>query len=174
MYLPIEKQVNSGFERYSNFDSPCFGQQSNTHLSGPQKELLLWHRKLGISMLRIQEMMGEQKSKEPSIETLLIPPIIKPKFASTPNCVVSLCALYKLARTSKKSPGVIKHKLFVEKEDILSCNKYEYGYFFSTDQLVVGTPGQLDSGYGLVIGHTRIFGGHGDVGTSVVTGHMYL
>ena len=69
VYLPLEKEVNSEFERFSNLGSPCVGQDSNTNLSGPQKELLLWHWKLGISMFRIQEMMREQKLREPSGET---------------------------------------------------------------------------------------------------------
>jgi len=69
VYLPIEREVYSEFDRFSNLGSPCIGQDSNTNLSGPQKELILWHWKLGIRMFRIQEMMREQKLREPLGET---------------------------------------------------------------------------------------------------------
>ena len=41
---------------------PCVGVDENQNLSGPQKELLTWHWKLGIGMQRIQEMMRETKA----------------------------------------------------------------------------------------------------------------
>ncbi len=42
------------------------GAASNANLSGPQKELLLWHWKLGISMYCIQELMRPIKAHESS------------------------------------------------------------------------------------------------------------
>ena len=40
---------------------PCVGIDENQNLSGPQKELLTWHWKLGIGMQQIQEMMQKTK-----------------------------------------------------------------------------------------------------------------
>ena len=39
---------------------PCVGDSSNENLTSPQRELLLWHWKLGINMYRVQELMREQ------------------------------------------------------------------------------------------------------------------
>ncbi len=39
---------------------------ANANLSSAQKELLLWHWKLGISMQRVQELMCIVKVKEPN------------------------------------------------------------------------------------------------------------
>jgi hypothetical protein len=47
---------------WKDFIGPCVGTDGNANLSGPQKELLTWHWKLGISMQRIQEMMRENKA----------------------------------------------------------------------------------------------------------------
>ena len=38
---------------------PCVGDDASANLTGPQRELLLWHWKLGCSMQRIQQMMVE-------------------------------------------------------------------------------------------------------------------
>ncbi len=39
---------------------PCVGDSLNENLTSPQRELLLWHWKLGINMYRVQELMREQ------------------------------------------------------------------------------------------------------------------
>jgi hypothetical protein len=92
-------------------------------------------------MFRIQELMRPQKMEEPSGKETVLPAVIKPKFASTPNCVVPACASCQLARAKKRSPGVVKQKPVLDKEGILSHDKYLPGDFVSTDQFVVGTPG---------------------------------
>ncbi len=37
---------------------PCVGDNANANLSGPQRELILWHWKLGCSMKRVQQNDG--------------------------------------------------------------------------------------------------------------------
>jgi hypothetical protein len=39
---------------------PCVGDSSNSNLTSAQKELLLWHWKLGINMYRVQMLMRER------------------------------------------------------------------------------------------------------------------
>ncbi len=50
-------KLDHEFSTYSKICCPCIGTASNTNLTGPQKELLLWHWKLGSFMYPIQELM---------------------------------------------------------------------------------------------------------------------
>ena len=46
-----QQNIEQEFEQHhSHFCGACVGAPANQNLSGPQKELLLWHRKLGIGM----------------------------------------------------------------------------------------------------------------------------
>ena len=81
--LRICTQVGvTGHDHYTNFSGSCVGISNNDNLSTPQKELLKWHWKLGISMYRIQEMMRERHYEEPNGNKTILPAIIKPKYAS--------------------------------------------------------------------------------------------
>jgi hypothetical protein len=71
----------TGSKHYSHFCGPCVSTTENENLSAPQKELLKWHWKLGISMYHIQEMMCEQHYEEPNGNKPILPAIIKPKLA---------------------------------------------------------------------------------------------
>ena len=54
-----QMKIEHEFEHnYSNFCGTYVRAPENKNLSGPQKYLLLWHWKLGVSMYRIQEFMG--------------------------------------------------------------------------------------------------------------------
>jgi hypothetical protein len=64
---------------YLHFCAPCVGVPANKNLSGPQKELLKWHWKLGIGMYCIQSLMCERHYEEPDCKTTIVPVIIKPK-----------------------------------------------------------------------------------------------
>ena len=59
----------------------------------PQRELLLWHWKLGINMYRVQELMLETMFEEPLGKCTVFPSIIKPKFPSARNCVIPVSVL---------------------------------------------------------------------------------
>jgi hypothetical protein len=63
--------------------APCVGGPENENLSMPQKELLLWHWKLGIGMQRVQTMMRKRTFEDPFGRVQVHPPIIKTRFAST-------------------------------------------------------------------------------------------
>jgi hypothetical protein len=161
-YSPVAKEVSlveDEYEHYSKFCGPCVGHQDNDNLSGPQKELLLWHWRTGISMFRLQELMREQKMEEPSGRTSILPPVLKPTFKSTPNCVVPACASCQLARAKKRSPGVVRKKPVPEKEAALSRNKIQVGDMVSADQFSCTTPGRLPSGFGREEKHNRFHGG---------------
>jgi hypothetical protein len=175
-YIPSTQNdsdmIEEEFEHYSHFCGPCVGHADNDNLSGPQKELLLWHWKLGISMFRIQELMRPQKVEEPSGAESQMPPVIKPKFASTPNCVVPACTSCALSRSRKRSPGVVKQKVVDEKAGALSADKYVCGDCVSADQYVVRTPGRLESGYGREPSHLSYHGG--TIYTDAASGVIYV
>ena len=76
---------------------PCVGGTENENLLMPQKELLLWHWKLGIGMQRVQTMMRKRTFEDPFGRTQVHPPIIKTKFASTASCAIPKCQSCELA-----------------------------------------------------------------------------
>jgi hypothetical protein len=72
----------TGPKHYLHFCGLCVSTTENENLSAPQKELLKWHWKLGISIFCIQEMMREWYYEEPNGNKTILPAIIKPKLAS--------------------------------------------------------------------------------------------
>ncbi len=76
---------------------PCVGGLKNENLLLPQKELLLWHWKLGIGMQRLQAMMRNRIFEDPFGRSQCHPPIIKTKFASTSSCSIPKCQSCELA-----------------------------------------------------------------------------
>ena len=144
---------------WDNIICPCVGTEDNANLSGPQKELLTWHWKLGISMGQIQKMMRENKAVDDTGRETILPPVIPPKFASTPNCPIPKCHSCELARQKRHSPQVRKSTTIPEKEAVLSRDRYEAGDFVSADQFVVNTPGRLLSGFGCEDDRNKFHGG---------------
>jgi hypothetical protein len=77
----INKVVSSIFIQSEQTFFPCFpcvGNSENKNLTSPQRELLLWHWKLGINMYWVQELMRERRFEEPLGKHMVLPPIIKP------------------------------------------------------------------------------------------------
>ncbi len=120
---------------------PCVGGPENENLSMPQKELLLWHWKLGIGMQRVQSMMRKRTFEDPFGRIQVHPPIIKTRFASTASCTIPECQSCELARAHQRSPNVRRVQADQDAEGAISRNKLEVGDFVSTDQFVCCTPG---------------------------------
>ena len=155
-----EYSFNSHFNNIAEMRCcPCVGNEDNYNLTGPQRELLLWHWKLGISMHRIQQMMVEHASTDRNNDQVVMPQVITPKFKTTSSCQIPLCTSCELARAKKRNPEVIKQQAIKEKEGILAADKYEAGDFVSMDQFVVKTPGRLPTGYGREGQGNRFHGG---------------
>jgi hypothetical protein len=75
---------------------PCFlcvSDSENKNWSSSQRELLLWHWKLGINMYWVQELMREGTYEEPFSKRTILPPIIKLQFSSAWNCNIPVCHL---------------------------------------------------------------------------------
>ena len=158
----IDKVVSSIFTQSDQTFFPCFpciGDSENKNLTSPQRELLLWHWKLGINMYWVQELMRERTFKEPLGQRTILPPIIKPEFPSAWNCVIPACQSCLLARARKRTPYVKRSTAIPESEGALSHNRYEIGDFVSTDQFICRTHGQLPEGYGSESTDRRFQGG---------------
>ena len=144
----FEIMIKNKFEHYNQFCGLCVSASENQNLSNAQKELLSWHRKWGISMHRIQEMMKLQQFAEPNGTRYIMPPVISAKLATAATCAVPACESWLLGRVKKRSPGVSKVKYVPDKEGILALDKYEVGDFFSTDKFVIPTSGRIPTVYG--------------------------
>jgi hypothetical protein len=127
---------------------PCVGNSENKKLMSPQRELLLWHWKLGINMYQVQELMCKRMFEEPLGKRTVLPPIVKPKFPSARNCIIPVCQSCLLAHARKRTPNMKCSMVIPENEGALSHNRYEVGDFDSIDQFICKTPGCLPEGYG--------------------------
>jgi hypothetical protein len=137
----------------------CAGGLVNKNLTMAQKELLLWHWKVGMGMQRLQAMMRNRTFEDPFGRSQLHPPIIQAKFASTSSCAIPRCQSCELARARVRSPKVKKVQSNPASEGAISRNKLDVGDFVSTDQFVCRTPGRLPSGYGREGTKSRFNGG---------------
>ena len=82
------KTVCDEFDHYVGFCGPCVASADNVNLTATQKELLLWHWKLGVSMRRIQELMRPQRYKEPSGAHGVLEPVIIPRIPTASSCPI--------------------------------------------------------------------------------------
>jgi hypothetical protein len=144
----VEEMVpKNSRQRALNLVLQCVGSVENENLTAAQREILLWHWKLGIGMQRIQAMMRDQLFKDHLGHNQCHPPIIKAKFASTSSCKIPLCQSCLLARSRQRSPNVKRYQIYQDSEGAISRGKLEVGDFVSTDQFVCRTPGRLPTGY---------------------------
>ena len=138
---------------------PCVSSNENVNLTPGQRELLLWHWKLGFGMQRVQELMKGHSSKDSAGKTSWMPPVIHPKVPSAASCPLPKCQTCELSRAKKRNPKVVRQQAIKEREAVLSWEKYQPGDFVSMDHFVVNTPGRLLSGYGREALHNRYHGG---------------
>jgi hypothetical protein len=89
-------------QHHSHFCGACMGAPAHQNSSRPQKELLLWHWKLGIGMQQIQVLMRPRTYEEPNGNILVLPPIVQPKFPTAKNCAIPACESCMLARANRK------------------------------------------------------------------------
>jgi len=113
---------------------PCVGTEANHQLSGPQKELLLWHWKLGINMRHVQELMRERNFKLENDKEVIMPAIIPTKHLTTKSCKIPMCMSCELAKMKARKPKVKTSKHDKTKENILKQSSYEPGDVISSDQ----------------------------------------
>ena len=127
---------------------PNIALEDNQNLSSAQKELLLWHWKLGISMQHIQELMKVAEMKEPNGAVSVKDRVIVPKLSSAATCDIPVCQSCELSRAKQRKAPVVKAKVNESSEGAISRDQYQPGDFVSIDQYVVKTPGRLPTGFG--------------------------
>ena len=92
MSTKVGGQLSTSSRLQGLFSSyPCVGGLANENLLQAQRELLLWHWRLGIGMQRIQVMMRNRTFEDPFGRSQVHPPIIKSKFTSTSSCAIPKC-----------------------------------------------------------------------------------
>ena len=104
---------------------PSVLAHDNVNLSRAQKELLLWHNKLGISMPRVQELMRSIPMEDPSGASNVAPQVIKPKIPQSSSCPLPTCQSCQMARARQRKPNIVKSKVIQENAGALSHDKYE-------------------------------------------------
>jgi hypothetical protein len=143
--------IDSEFGHYcgtANYGCGNVSGDANQNLTGAQKELLLWHWKLGINMQRIQELMRVVEIQEPDRKISTKDRVIIPRIKSAATYPIPLCRSCQLSRAKQCKPNVVKSKAIPSEEGALTRDQYETGDFVSMDQYVVKTPGRLPTGYG--------------------------
>ena len=91
--------------------------------SVPQKDLLLWHWNLGVSIHRIKEFTRTRTFEEPNGNIPILTEIINPKFPAARNCPVPVCESCLLEIAKKCSTNPKKERPITEKEGDLSRDK---------------------------------------------------
>jgi hypothetical protein len=149
------------FEHNFDTDASLFlsvADPSNVNLTPGQKELLLWHWRLGISMSHIQELMVPHWAKDENGLQGVMPCVIMPAFKTAATCPISCCAACELARAHCLPTGATKQLAVDKKAGFLSANQYRVKDLVSMDQFVSGS-GRLFSSYGREAQHNQFHGG---------------
>ena len=84
--------------------------EENRNLDNAQKEIDLWHHKLGISPRHIQQLMKVSQMKEPNGRVTTMDRVIVPKLPSAANCPIPICQTCKLSSAKQRKPKVTKSK----------------------------------------------------------------
>ena len=92
-------------------------------------------------------MIKPQQIEEPNGYKSVMAPVISPKLPTAATCAITTCESCLLGRSKKRSAGANKRQPLLDKEGLLSRDKYEVGDFVSTEQFFVRTTGRLSNGY---------------------------
>ncbi|KAL7459520.1 hypothetical protein ACHAWC_011291, partial [Mediolabrus comicus] len=122
---------------------------NNLNLSAPQKELLRYHWRYGISMKDIQILLKPRTLyDDDGIVISNEPPVLKSEYKSTATCEIPVCMTCKLANQRRRSTETSVIRALPDKVGSLSRGADAPGKLIHTDQMVVSTPGRLLKGYG--------------------------
>ena len=133
-------------------DSPEFNKtlnllhRNNFNLTGPQKELLLWHTRLGHAGFRwIQALMRKRKQL---VGEVAEPPVIPSGFETISKCDAPECAACQLSKQHRRKPGTEVTRRLPNKEMVIRRDDLKPGQKVSCDQYISKTPGRLSTTYG--------------------------
>ena len=143
---------------------------NNYNLSKPQKELMLWHQRLGHAGFRwIQTLMRKPKHE---VGDNTEPPVLPTKNTSTSRCDPPRCPACQLSKAHRRNPGTqVMHKK-PELEMAIRRENLNPGDCISMDQYQGRTPGRLPHTYGKEPPNSKYNGGTVFVDHS--SGYIYL
>ena len=124
-----------------------FGVKKDNHnLSRPQKEVLLWHNRIGhVGCGWIQSLMRKRKD---AVGNDSVPPVIPTKCASAHKCDQPKCPACLLGKMHRLSPKTSVTKQLPESEMAIRQNDLKPGDCVSIDQMVSKVPGRLSHTFG--------------------------
>ena len=109
--------------------------KENLHLSRPQKELLLWHWKLGHANMRwIQSLFKPRNYIDTDGNKLVKDPIVMTSHDSTSTVQIPVCEACQLGKQKSRGGGTTKTRKLVNMK--LKINILEPGQMVSTDQFI--------------------------------------
>lgn len=125
--------------------------ESNQNITGPQKELLAWHWRLGhIGFTWLQWLMRAREGRAPVIAT---------KHRLTATCPPPLCAACQIARMTRKGAGTSVEKKLHEHDLSLRADHLVPGQMVSLDQFESTTLGCRQHTLGREAAQDRYHGG---------------
>ena len=131
--------------------------QENANLTAAQKELLLWHFRLGHAGLGwIQSLMRKQKGEQ---GTESYPPIIPTSHDKARSCDKPLCEACLLGKQQRRTPGSVVVKAKPEMEMAIRRNALKPGDCISLDQFESSVRGRLPNTYGKETSSAQLVGG---------------
>jgi len=123
-------------------DSPAVLQRSNWNLSDAQKELLLWHSRLGhINLQHVQALLAKPANKE-------LKRVISPANNKSSHCERPLCEACQYAKQKRRNPPSSLTRSRPENEGALSRNILIPGQRVSVDLYQSATRGRLPYSFG--------------------------
>ena len=139
--------------------------ETNQNLSGPQRELLLWHHKLAhVNFDWLQTLARQGRDSSSSRR------VLETKFASIANCRAPLCAACQMGKGKRRPTGakqVHDRHVMKLKEEIL-----QPGESLHLDQYQSSATGRLPHTRGLEKNSLRYNGGL--IAVDVATGKVFL
>jgi transposase InsO family protein len=131
---------------HSSIVSFSVADETNQNITAAQKELLLWHWRLGhLGFVHLQQIMRPRPTLESSGDAYQqnhpIPPCIIPRIDSTKTCKPPLCSSCEIARAKRRScDSTVHHRL---KEYVLKTDHLTPGTMVSVDQYESSVGGRL-------------------------------
>jgi hypothetical protein len=111
--------------------------ETNQNLSPAEKQLLLWHQRMGhADFQQVQQMLCQPRGQD-------LRQVLKPKNQASSACSPPLCAACQLAKQTKQGAGVRTTVPIPETLDGLTRNKLAPGQTVSIDQYMSATHGRL-------------------------------
>jgi hypothetical protein len=122
-------------------------EETNQNITAAQKDLLLWHFRLGyLGFSHLQHLMRPRiiedlRSTPKSAKPVIIDPYIVPKNPSTSTCKPPLCASCQIARAKRRPTNVATTT--VHQEALLKESDLQPGDKVSIDQYELSVRGRL-------------------------------